>query len=192
MEMCLLPGRHLSLRCGHSRGFCGSRSSRPSCPFRFSILRCRSWGTRWWNSCRRSTRRRLSSRLSPCPRSLWTGSRSALCVVVHGGLNSWWKYLRSYPILRCKGLWSRSLAFQFLMVVAIGAVEGRGEGSCLQGLRPGQNSTALGGVVHVDIPVPRGGGLHGPGSTASSSHSPPKSKKCAVGSALGVGTGCGL
>ena len=37
--------------------------------------------------------------------------------------------------------------------VAIGAVEGG-----LQGLRPGQISTALGGAVHVDNPVPGGRG----------------------------------
>ena len=83
----------------------------------------------------------------------------------------------------------------------------RGGGGGRQGSRPEQNSTALGGAVHVDIPVPhgrggrvghggfqgvsqgqgstafrgadlvdipvpRGGGLHGPGSAASSSHSP--------------------
>ena len=35
---------------------------------------------------------------------------------------------------------------------------GEGEGG-LQGLRPGQKSTALGGAVHVDIPVPHGRGL---------------------------------
>ena len=63
-------------------------------------------------------------------------------------------------------------------------------------------------ILLTDIPVPRGGGRHGPGSAASSSHSPgvadeaftgfffyrtfPRGKKCAVGSALGVRTGCGL
>ena len=153
MEMCLPPRRHLSSRFGHSRGFCGtlwSRLSRPSCLFRFSILRCHSWGTRWWNSCRRSTRQCLSSRLSPCPRSL----SSALRVVVRGGQNNWWKCLRSYPIHLCTVLWSRTSTFQFLMVVAIGAAE-RG----LQGSRPRQNSTALGGAVHVDIPVPQGRGV---------------------------------
>ena len=88
------------------------------------ILTClyRSWGTGWWTSCGRSTRRRLSSRLSSCPRSLWTGSRSAPCVVVHGELNSWWKCLLSCPILLYgRGLPSRSPTFQFLMVVAIEA-----------------------------------------------------------------------
>ena len=41
-----------------------------------------------------------------------------------------------------------------------------------QGFSPGQGSTAFSGADLVDIPVPRGGGLHGPVSTASSSHSP--------------------
>ena len=44
-------------------------------------------------------------------------------------------------------------SFQFLMVVAIGAV-----GWVSSRLRPGQNSTALGGALHVDIPVPHGRG----------------------------------
>ena len=96
----------------------------------------------------------------------------------------------------------------------------RGRGS-LQGLRLGQASTARTVKQTVDIPVPhsRGGraghgGLQGvsqgQGSTASSSSSHvragavdepfqgfffalfSKGKKCGVGSALGVGTGCGL
>ena len=46
-------------------------TSCPSC--RFSMCLCRSWETRWWTSCVRSMRRRLSRRLSPCPTSLWTG-----------------------------------------------------------------------------------------------------------------------
>ena len=45
----------------------------------------------------------------------------------------------------------------------------------LQGLRSGQDSTAVGGADHVDVPVPRSGGLQGflprQASTASSSHS---------------------
>ena len=44
--MCLPPGRHLSLSCGHSRGFCDtpwrtSWISRPSC--RPSMILCRRW-----------------------------------------------------------------------------------------------------------------------------------------------------
>ena len=81
----------------------------------------------------------------------------------------------------------------------------------LQGLRPGQDSTAFRRADHVDIPVPRSGGLQGSrprqaSTSASSSHSRcvadeaftadfarfSKMKKCEVGSALGVGTECGL
>ena len=83
----------------------------------------------------------------------------------------------------------------------------------LQGFSQGQGSTAIRGADHVDTPVPQGrGGVGGPqgflpsSSGASSSHSPgavdevfqvffrtlPQIKKCGVGSALGVGTGCGL
>ena len=51
---------------------------------------------------------------------LWTGSRSAPCVVVHGELNRRWKCLRSYPILiHSSGLPSRPSTFQFPMVEAI-------------------------------------------------------------------------
>ena len=134
-------------------------------------------GIRWWNSCRRSTRCHSSTKLSPCPTSLWTESHSLLRVVVRAGQNRWWKCLRSYPtLLDSSELPSRSLTFQFLRVVAIEAAAGEGG---LQGLRPRQNSTALGGALHVDIPVPHGrggrvgqGGLQGfspgRGSTAFS------------------------
>ena len=50
----LAPGPHPSLRCGHSRGFCGTlwRTSWISCPScRSSMILCRRWGgTRWLNS----------------------------------------------------------------------------------------------------------------------------------------------
>ena len=108
-------------------------------------------GNRWWKSCRRSTRRCFPSRLSPCPRSLWI--RGALRVVVRGGLNSWRKCLRSYPILLCMGLWSRTHDIP----VPHGRRD-RGGGGGLQGLRRGQNSTALCGAVRVGIPVPHGRG----------------------------------
>ena len=91
---------------------------------------------------------------------------------------------------------------------------GRGGHGAFQGVSQGKGSTALGGADLVDIPVPCSGGLQGflprQGSTASSSsshvragaadepfqggfsHFSPEDKKCGVGSALGVGTGCGL
>ena len=58
---------------------------------RFSMCLCRRWVASWWNSCRISTRRYLTSRLSPCPRSFWTESRSVLRYVVRRRRNSWWK-----------------------------------------------------------------------------------------------------
>ena len=119
------PGRHLSLKCCHSWRFCGTpwRTSWTSCrTCRSSMCLRRSWGpTRWWNSCGRSTRRRLSSRLTPCPRSLWIESHSVLCVVVRRRQNSWWK-CPSFRFLLCMGLWSRTWSSQFLIVVAVGAV----------------------------------------------------------------------
>ena len=42
----------------------------------------------------------------------------------------------------------------------------------LQGFSQGQGSTAFSEAGLVDIPVPRRGGLHGPASASSSSHSP--------------------
>ena len=58
------------------------------------------------------------------PKSHKAGLRSAwLTICVHRRWrNSRWKSLRSYPILRCMGLWSRMQTFQFLLVVAVGEV----------------------------------------------------------------------
>ena len=82
--------------------------------------------------------------------------------------NAWWKCLRSCLFLLCVRLWSRTWTFQFLMVVAVGDV--------FKVYPRDKNSTAFGGAELVDIPVPRGGGVHGlrsdQVSTASSSHSP--------------------
>ena len=71
----------------------------------------RRWGTGWWNSCSSSTRSHLSSRLSQCPRSLQTESRSVLRTgLVRRGRKSWWKCRQS--LLSS----SRPLTFQFLVV----------------------------------------------------------------------------
>ena len=78
----LPPGRHLLLRCGHSWGFCGTprRTWTTSCrSCRSSMCLCHSWGTGWWTSCGRSMRRRLSSRLSTCPRSLDRVPQRSVC-----------------------------------------------------------------------------------------------------------------
>ena len=91
---------------------------------------------------------------------------------------------------------------------------GRAHRGGLQGARPGQNSTAFYGAEHAEIPVPQGRGGWGgllsarqdTNSAASSvrssaadevfpggfSHFFPGAKKCDVGSALRVGTECGL
>ena len=90
---------------------------------------------------------------------------------------------------------------------------GRAHRGGLQGARPGQNSTAFYGAEHVEIPVPQGRGGRGgllstrpdTNSAASSVRSGaadevfqwvcalfPGAKKCDVGSAIAVGTFCGL
>ena len=59
MGTCLPPGRHLSLRCGHSGGYSGTPRSTSStwCPWSRSSMRlCRRWRTCWWNSRRGLTR----------------------------------------------------------------------------------------------------------------------------------------
>ena len=115
-------GRSRTLR--RKRGLCGTPWSTglkraPSC--RSPMLQCRRVGTSWWSSICRSL-----SWLSKCPRSLLhpvvlATARFPWC----RRRNSWWKCLRSFPILLCTGLWSRTLTFQFLMVVTVWA--GRGE-----------------------------------------------------------------
>ena len=63
---------------------------------------------------------------------------------------------------------NRSTTFQFLAVVVDGSTN-----QANQGFSTGtQGSTACSGAELVDKPVPRGGGLHGPVSTATNSHSP--------------------
>ena len=113
---------------------------------------CRSWGTGWWTSCVRSTRRRLSSRLSPCPRSLWTGSHSAPCVVIDGELNSWWKCRRSSSY---SSLQQRTAKQTVDIPVPLGRGGRVGHGG-LQGFSQGQSSTAFHGADHVDTPVSSG------------------------------------
>ena len=97
--------------------------------------------------------------------------------------------------------------------VDIPVPHGRGGRVGIRGLQgfPGQDSTAFVGAERVENPVPRSGGLQGSrprqASTASSAHSPGAAdqafyrgfrifpqliKKCELGSALGVGTECGL
>ena len=198
--MCLPPSRHLSLRCGHRQGALRHTVEHiiDVLPY-VQMLDVR--GPQMGNQLVMIDTR------TPVPKMfhsvLWS-------VVFRRRRNSWWKYPRSCPsLLYSSGLPSRSLTLQ-LQVVVVGGVRGG-----LQGLRPGQNSTAFSGAEHVDIPVHLGrggvGGLQGlrlsQVSSPSSSHSPgasdevfteffshfsTKIKKWEVGSALGVGTECGL
>ena len=106
-----------------------------------------------------------------------------------------------------------SLVWEQIVDTPVPHGRGRAHRGGLQGARPGQNSAAFYGAEHVEIPVPQGrggrGGLLGlrpdSNSAASSAHSGaayevfpgffalfPEEKKCDVGSALGVGTECGL
>ena len=133
----LLPSRSSS-SCG-SRPAClvaprGLRRRSSSAPWSSSLtsfLWCRSWTLLscwgrlgWWTSCGSSTRRRWTSWLSPCPRSLSTGFLNAARVVDRGEQNSWWKCLRSYRTLLYSSRMSSSPStFQFLMIVVAGAVE---------------------------------------------------------------------
>ena len=131
---------------------------------------------RWWNSCRTSfdssprVCRWFPSRLSTCPRSHKTGLSSAwLTICVNRRQrNSWWKCVRSYPVLIYSGNVEQN--------VDIPVPHSRGGRGGLQDLRPGQDSTAFCGADHVDNPVPLVGRLQGflprQTSAASSSHSP--------------------
>ena len=97
---------------GHTRTECTLRNNHNN----HNNHLCRRGGIRWWRCCRRSTRH-LSSRLSPCPRSLWTESHSDLPFVVRRRRNNWWKCPRSCPsLLYSSRLPSRSSTFQFQVV----------------------------------------------------------------------------
>ena len=76
---------------------------------------------RWWNSCRTSCSSSphshlFPSRLSKCRRSCLSMFLCDVCVATRSWGNSWWKCRRSYPILCCSGLWSKTWAFQLLVV----------------------------------------------------------------------------
>ena len=87
-------GRSLTLcRMAWWSGTPWSTGSSRARSFRSSTLLCRSWGISRWSCNRRLSRRLLWSlcRLSPCPRSPWTASRSVLRYVVLRWQSSWWK-----------------------------------------------------------------------------------------------------
>ena len=84
---------------------------------RFSTFLCR----RRWNSCQTcsgsSTGLRLfPSRLSKCPRLFLRTSLCARFCVTSSWRNTWWKRQRSYSILGCSLVSSRTSPFQFLVV----------------------------------------------------------------------------
>ena len=104
---CLPPSRHLSFRCGHSRRYSGTPrcTSSTSCrTCRFSVCLCRRWRLRWWSCCRRSTRRRAGY---CCAHDL-----SEQLVEVKCGLCCLKPCFSS-------GLRSKTLTFQFLIVVVV-------------------------------------------------------------------------
>ena len=59
----------------------------------------------------------IPSRLSKCPRSCLRTSPCERQFASRSWWNSWWKCLRSFPGPCCSGLWSRTWAFQLLIVV---------------------------------------------------------------------------
>ena len=114
-------------RTGCLPGFCGAPCSRSS----ILSLRCRLstiLRRRWWNSWSISSISLActhpSSRLSTCPRSHKTGLGSAWLITCFNRRlrNNWWQCLRSFLILLCTGMWSRTSKFQFLTVVVVGTV----------------------------------------------------------------------
>ena len=86
-------------------------------------LRRRRWNS-WSISSSSLACTHPSSKLSTCFRSHKTGLSSAwLTICVNRRRrNSWWQCLRSYPILLCTGMRSRTSTFQFLLVVVVGEV----------------------------------------------------------------------
>ena len=179
-------------RSGYSGAPCSRSSTTPLCRFS-TILSRRWWYSRWksfvssfsvgrWLPSRRGTVR--SSWLSTCPRSRRTVLRRAWLTlyVNRRWWNSWWKCRRWFPFRRCSGLWSRTLAFQLLVVVELvevlpvfsqdrvtsmtaeqivdNPVRPGGAGD-LQGFPRGQGSSALSEQI-PEFPDPGGG--HGYGA----------------------------
>ena len=160
---------------------------------------CRRWRANCWRFAHSSILL-FPSRLSTCPRSpLPVSLAGAVCVSRSGRRKSWWKCRRSYLTPRCTGLWSRTLTFQFLMVViasvAVFSVSTQDrvqqrlvEHGIFQQRLPSRSLTLLFRVVaeffilHRRLPVCREWQIKGVFRTF------PRGKKCDVGSALGVGT----
>ena len=98
----------------------------------------------------------VAGRLSTCPRSHRTGLSSAwvtICVN-RRRRTSWWKCPRSYPVVSLQ----QQTVEQILDTPAPHGRGDRGGGGGLQGLRPGQGSSARTVEQIVDIPVPQSRG----------------------------------
>ena len=113
-------GQHRCLRCCRRHGYSSAPWSRLSTLCRWSqcsmCLR-RRWWNNWWTFLHLSISV-LPSRLSKYPRSYVHPALLAQSSVRRRRQTSWWKCRRLSPILRyCSGLWSRSLTFQFLLVM---------------------------------------------------------------------------
>ena len=155
-------------RSGRRNGFSGApwnrtSTTRSSC--RRLTFQCRRWKTSWWRYAGSSISS-IPSRLSKCPRSPFPVILAgAVCVSLRRRQNSWWKFRRSYPTLRCTGLWSRTWSFQFLMIVIASVVVFSVYTRQSSGAEHFPAATAE-QIVH--IPVPRGGRVLHPASSSFS------------------------
>ena len=117
MVSCQLGCGRLLLRRGGRRASWNGTQASGTKSSRISMSLCR----RWWNSCRISFSSSphshlFPSRLSQRRRSCLTMFLRDGCVATRSWWNSWWRCRRSFPGLCCSGLWSRTWAFQFLVV----------------------------------------------------------------------------
>ena len=173
-------GQHRCLRCCRRSASSSAPRSRSSTLCRWSqcsmYLSRRCWNS-WWTFSHLSISA-LPSRSSKYPRLFVHPALLAQFSVRRRRQTSWWKCRRLSPVLRyCSGLWSRTLPFQFLLVV-------EGETQIFKVFSQGQGPTALFSSLEriseqiveqtVDIPA-AGGGLADfrPGQSSTSvAHSP--------------------
>ena len=203
------------------RGFCGTprRTLRTSCPScRSSLCLCRSWGSGCWTFCGRSTRRHVV--VHGELKSWWKCRRSLLIPLFSSGLPSrplTFQFLMVEAIVAYQvyardriqqRLWRRTWTFQFLMVVVDGSVMEALQVSpwdrvqqrfkeqitlTLQFLRVVAALEVLKVSSRVLLVLhPRTRLVPWMRLLQFFFALSPKQKKCDVGSALWVGTGCGL
>ena len=142
---------------GYSGAPCSRLSTSHLC--RLSVFLRR----RWWNSCLTCSAsfvrsHLIPSRLSKCPRSCLRTFPCERQLASRSWRNSWWKCQRSYPTPCLQLFVEQNVDFP---------VPGRGGRIAgLQGLLPGQSSTALHGsqerfserIVEQNVDFPVGGG----------------------------------